>query len=98
MAVTNCYDKGHSKILSELMKRFPILSALMDFKCVNPFTDINFQVKFPDRENWIEPENFPTRGDLIFYTDGSLKDGKAGAGIFSDSPELKFFAPLGQLT
>jgi hypothetical protein len=32
---------------SELMNHDPILSAPSDFEGVNPFTEINFQLKFP---------------------------------------------------
>jgi hypothetical protein len=50
LTTISCYDKGHSKIWTELMNHDPILSAPSDFEGVNPFTEINFQVKFPRRE------------------------------------------------
>jgi hypothetical protein len=80
------------------MNQTPILWAPSDFASVNPFTEINFQVKFPKREQWTEPSSLPATGEIVFYTDGSLMNGSAGAGIFCASPELKLSIPLGQYT
>ncbi len=82
-----CYDKGHSKIWTELMKHDPILSASSDFEGVNPFTEINFQVKFPRREEWTELTTLPATGDVVFYTDGSLMDG----GQFLENYHTEYF-------
>ncbi len=54
LTTISCYDKGHSKVWTELMNHDPILSAPSDFEGVNPFTKINFQVKFPRREEWTD--------------------------------------------
>jgi hypothetical protein len=71
------------------MNQTPILWAPSDFVSVNPFTEINFQGKFLKREEWTELSSLPAAGEILFYTDGFLMDGSAGAGIFCASPELK---------
>jgi hypothetical protein len=55
-------------------------------------------VKFPKREQWTELSSLPATGEIVFYTDGSLMNGSAGAGIFCVSQELKLSIPLGQYT
>ena len=53
---------------------------------------------FPTREEWDKSEVPKDRKkDVIFYTDGSYKDGKAGAGIFCGSLDIAISIPLGNL-
>jgi hypothetical protein len=68
LTTISCYDKGHSKICTELMNHDPFLSAPSDFEGVNPIIEINFQVKFPRREEWAELTTLPATGDVVFYT------------------------------
>jgi hypothetical protein len=60
------------------MNHDPFLSAPSDFEGVNPFTEINFQVKFPRREEWTELTTLPATGDVastllrLLYPTGPL--------------------------
>jgi hypothetical protein len=49
------------------MNHDPILSAPSDLEGVNPFTEINFQVKFPRREEWTDLTTLPATGDVVFF-------------------------------
>ncbi|XP_039298083.1 uncharacterized protein LOC120354713 [Nilaparvata lugens] len=48
-------------------------------------------------EEWKSEEGpHPKRGSLVWYTDGSLIEGKSGYRVYSDSPRTQVFASLGQ--
>jgi hypothetical protein len=36
------------------------------------------------------------KGAQIWFTDGSMKNGRAGAGIYSHSPHIRISIPLGR--
>lgn len=95
-ATINCYNEGHTKIWRNMVIKYPILSATSDFEPIYPFTDLNFNVRFPDREEWTELNSLPIEGDITFYTDGSLKDDRSGAGIYCPSPEFRLSVSLGR--
>jgi hypothetical protein len=57
------------------------------------------EVKLPPRSSWLSQETLeilPSDG-MIFYTDGSLCDGGAGAGVFSDTLDMRESYALGLL-
>jgi len=41
----------------------------------------SFKVIFPSREQWETTHEYPKDRVIAFYTDGSKKSGKVGAGI-----------------
>jgi hypothetical protein len=52
--------------------------------------DSPFEV--PERSDWeVQPPSEP--GALVFYTDGSRKDGFTGIGIYG--PSLRYYAAIG---
>jgi hypothetical protein len=58
-----------------------------------------FLVELPPRSSWLSQETseiLPS-DDVIFYTDGSLCEGSAGAGVFSDSLDIRESYALGSL-
>ena len=68
-----------------------------DRKIVSYNFERAFEVKFPAREEWLD--NCPTffeAGSLKFFTDGSLMEGSAGAGVFCAEMDLKITNSLGK--
>jgi hypothetical protein len=58
-----------------------------------------FLVELPPRNSWLSQESskiLPSDG-VIFYTDGSLCEGEAGAGVFSDTLDIRETYALGSL-
>jgi ribonuclease HI len=57
----------------------------------------HFQISIPDREQWLPNSPLPYKeGDIVWYTDGSKKDGQAGAGVHGVRPMKKFSISLGR--
>jgi hypothetical protein len=59
----------------------------------------SFLEEFPPRSSCLSQEMsaiLATDG-VIFYTDGSLCDGRAGGGVFSDTLDIREFYALGSL-
>ena len=86
---------GHSAIWSRLVDSNPIWNAPGEFMATTCITNRKFTVKFPSRDEW--NGNLLSGEDLNFYTDGSLRDGLAGSGVFSESldPSLNLSLRLG---
>jgi hypothetical protein len=58
-----------------------------------------FLIELPSRGTWLSQETseiLPSDG-VIFYTDGSLCEGRAGAGVFSDTLDIRESYALGSL-
>jgi hypothetical protein len=75
----------HSEVLIKLTDEMPLLLAPRDkFVTLNIFGR-KFSVDFPTREDWsTECANLVAPNGLVFFTDGSLCEGRTGAGVFSD--------------
>jgi hypothetical protein len=76
---------GHSEVLNRMTDETPLLLAPKDkFVTLNIF-DTKFSVDLPTREDWsTECVDMVAPDGLVFFTDGSLCGGRAGAGVFSD--------------
>jgi hypothetical protein len=74
-----------SKVLIKMTDEMPLLLAQMDkFVTLNTF-DRKFSFDFPTREDWsTECVALVALDGLVFFTDGSLCEGRAGSGVFSD--------------
>jgi hypothetical protein len=76
---------GHSEVLIKMTDEMPLLLAPWDkFVTFNIFGR-KFSVDFPTREDWsMECVDLVALDDLVFFPDGFLCKGRAGAGVFSD--------------
>ena len=91
----NSHISGNDWRLWTSMRNFePLMDAPEDAIIPRILTKRNFDVVFPTRIEW-ENKNFPLNTST-FYTDGSLCEGLAGAGVFSDNPEISLVFSLGQ--
>lgn len=43
-------------------------SAPCDYECITTITDLYFQVKSPNREEWSGPTSHPAKSHQVFYT------------------------------
>jgi ribonuclease HI len=87
---------GHSKLWSYLVSTNSLWNAPKDYGASVEFTNHNYKVILPDRGDW-ETLPYPTCGDIVMYTDGSLRNGLAGAGIYSNDYEINAAIQLGSL-
>lgn len=88
----NCNGKD-SLLWNSMRKHEPLMEAPSDVIVPVTITSKNFDVVFPTRNEWME-QTICLSG-LTFFTDGSLCEGLAGAGVFSDNPEISFSFTLG---
>jgi hypothetical protein len=75
---------GHSEILARMIEETPILGAPSDK------ISVEFSVEYPSRADWLDSTN-----GVTFYTDGSLLNGQAGAGLYSESQNTRETYALG---
>jgi len=87
---------GHCTI-TKSVAHSPVLEMTSDVMRTEMVFTKPFSVKFCSREEWKSKEGpYPKRGSLVWYTDGSLIEGKSGYGVYSDSPRTRLCASLGQ--
>lgn len=74
---------GHMTGWTKLKKEFTETEMPCDYLVPRPNFNRRFSIEFPSRNDWIgENKSLPPSGDC-WYTDGSLRDGLAGAGFCS---------------
>ena len=82
--------QGHLEIYKDF-KEIMELQVLSDKMPIRHDFDASFKVEIPDRAEW---KNITTeQGALVYYTDGSRKNGLVGMGIYG--PSLRYFESLG---
>jgi hypothetical protein len=89
---------GHSLVYDKIIKESPITAKTDIITHTNVF-DRRFTVRFPTREFWMDQtENFTMSDEITCYTVGSYCDNRSGAGVFSDTLNLKESNALGTHT
>jgi ribonuclease HI len=86
--------KGHLKIY----EKFPNLVGVLEVSDRIPVeieTEPRFDIIIPDRKDWVNGLNPVEEDSLVFYTDGSRKDGSTGGGIFG--PGIRAWFPMGTM-
>jgi hypothetical protein len=101
----NCSGKftrarfGHSDVFDKMTNEWPISSGPRG-KLVPMFAfERRYLVKLPPKSSWLSQETseiLPSDG-VIFYTDESLCEGRAGAEMFSDTLDVKVSYAFGSL-
>lgn len=86
--------RGHLKIYEEF-KTLIEMRAVTDSMKVQLEFEQNFDVIIPERREWHDGEITSDKKQIVFYTDGSKKDGRTGAGIFG--PGIKAWIPMGEM-
>jgi hypothetical protein len=75
---------------------FPVLLAPSDSMLPLEVFDRKYLLEYPSREIWLsEAEAWLPSDGLKFYTNGSLFEGRAGSGVFSEELDLKASFALG---
>jgi hypothetical protein len=88
---------GHSGVFEKMTDEWPSLLAPGDKIVPIIAFGRGFLVELPPRSSWLSQETseiLPSDG-VIFYTPGSLCEGRAGAGVFSDTLDIRKSYVLG---
>jgi ribonuclease HI len=88
-------SSGHVKLWNKMVAENPQWSAPADYMIPVTLPHHNFRVLIPDRDEWEEGYLMQLGADTIIFTDGSLCDGLAGAGVYSPALGLNLAYNLG---
>ena len=82
-------DYGHSQLLKVMRGIVPISAFPSDLMLPQHRFNKGFQVVIPSREDWVDQGKSLLGDSEVIYTDGSLMEGRAGAGVhYSQDQEL----------
>lgn len=84
------------KRLSDDLIKNPIMAMPSDVMIMKQnFTKV-YEVLIPERDEWQNkiPSAF-RKAELVWFTDGSRRDGIAGSGVFCKKPKIRQFTSLG---
>jgi ribonuclease HI len=87
---------GHTKLWSRMVDEDPLWIAPMDYMVPVILSNHSFRVIFPSRDDWQEGFLVQMGADIVLFTDGSLCDDLAGAGVYSSGLDLELFFSLGR--
>lgn len=87
-------DTVHSRIWLKTIEEDPTFNMPTD-KIIPAFRfEKNYNIHFPSREDWLNGVLPPKHG-TVWYTDGSLIEKAAGAGLYSANPSVEISISLG---
>jgi len=87
---------GHGSI-TKAVAQDTALDMVSDSMCKEVVFTKPFTVELCSREEWVSPGGpYADKETLIWYTDGSLIEGKSGYGVYSKFPKTELQACLGQ--
>jgi hypothetical protein len=86
--------KGHMRIF-EKFKDLVDKKVVSDVMPLELVFDQTFEMNIPNREQWQDMESLMREGEKAFYTDGSRKDGRTGAGVYG--PGIRAWLPMGSM-
>ncbi|XP_054289199.1 uncharacterized protein LOC129004668 [Macrosteles quadrilineatus] len=87
---------GHCAIAKTLAE-CPVLDMTSDFLSKEAVFTKPFNVEFRSRDEWKHQEgHLQDMESFVWYTDGSLIDGKSGFGVYCRSPRTELSGSLGQ--
>jgi ribonuclease HI len=69
---------------------------MLNDRCIKQLVSTKAHAIFPERAEWTEGALPYSSQDLVFYTDGSLMNDLAGAGVFCPELEISLALPLGK--
>lgn len=83
---------------TRMLKFEPLLEGPSDLCMPELDFNIHFDTLFPSREQWTNIDEVISPLNVNFFTDGSLCEGLAGSGVYSESvsPKLELSFPLGE--
>lgn len=84
----------HTRIWHNSIRTLPLIHLNTDHIIPKYRFDKKFELIIPDRSEWIN-NALPPNDDMVFYTDGSVMNESAGAGIFCDAINIELSLPLG---
>lgn len=88
----------HCNSLKELQRSLqciPPLTMPSDYMVVEYSFIKHFRVRLPEKDEWETSMSFRD-GDIVWYTDGSKKDGGSGSGIYGERPRMRLAKSLGK--
>lgn len=86
---------GHVSLWRSMVREQPLLEAPSDYMVPCCHLDHAFRVFIPDRSAWDEALLTLMAAETVFFTDGSLKEGLAGAGVYSAGLGISSYYSLG---
>lgn len=86
---------SHTKLFCQVSRQLPICSMGSDKMVLRYQFDKSFSVHFSSRTEWTEDTVLGTKGELIWFTDGSKTHSGTGAGMFCQNDKFGFRESLG---
>ena len=87
---------GHVSLWRRMVQEQPLWEAVHDYMVPCSYFDHGYKILIPERNVWDEGFLLLMGAEVVFFTDGSLKEGLAGAGVFSAGLGISSSYSLGE--